>query len=73
MSHIDIDSQKSEKFVSNNLFCRDCYSVFADDKGILVIFSLNDVICIKLKLSSDKEKVMTLNDISTIKGINGKD
>lgn len=73
LPHLEIDSnqQKSEKIV-NNLFCRDCYSVFADDKGILVIFSLNEVICVKLKLIPDKDKVMTLSDIGRIKGIKGK-
>lgn len=46
--------------------------MFAEDKGILVMFSLNEVICVKVKLSSDKEKVMTLSDIGRIRGIDGE-
>lgn len=57
---------------NSNLFCRDVYSVFAENKGILVIFGLGEVICVKLKLSSDENKVMTLSDIGRIKGINGE-
>lgn len=70
LQHIDfnINHKKSDL----NLLPRDCHSIFADDKGILVIFSYSEVICVKLKLSSDPDRLLSMSDFGRIRGIRGK-
>lgn len=65
--------------ISRNLFrgdpfvvAFDCFSVFAERKGILVISSDAEIISFKLTVTGDSQRPLKLEDIARIKDVDGK-
>lgn len=55
------------------LVALDCYSVFAEKKGILVVPSYNELVNIKLStITDDPERPLKFEGLARIKGVNGK-
>lgn len=50
----------------------DCFSVFVDNKGIVVIMSPEEVITIKLRVTDDPNQPLRHGDVARIKGIDGE-
>lgn len=65
----DIDR---ELFIEPFTRAFDCFSVFAEFKGVLIIIAHHQIVCIKLSLTSDPNAPLKACNLARIKGINGK-
>lgn len=50
----------------------DCFSIFAETKGVLVVISHNEVLSIKLAVIDNPKAPIQCGDIARIKNIKGK-
>lgn len=50
----------------------DCFSVFVENKGIVVIMSPEEVVTIKFLVTGDPNKPLKHGDVARIKGIDGE-
>lgn len=66
--------QIREKLTANESFvvALDCFSVFAESKGILVVIAEDEVISIKLSLTNELDLPLKVGDIARMKGIKGE-